>query len=151
MKHFISKFTLAKSLVLMAIFAALSSFSSPMGGDVFEIYLDHKMVVQQFVYKKDPVKTLELDKSLADQQLDVFYSHCGQAGKKRTITIKDAQNITLKQLSYPDANTVNTKMAFKVKDLLGLQKTNGAMHVDLVYSSQEIPDGRVLANLVLEN
>jgi len=79
-----------------------------------------------------------------------LYSHCGKTGTKRSITIKDGQNI-LKQWSYPDGGTVNTKMACKVKDLLSLQKTNNPARVDLIYSSQEIPEGKILATLVLES
>jgi len=150
MKQFISKSIAAKSLALLAIITALFSFSSPLGGDLYEIYLDNKMVVKQYVTMKEPVKTLELDKSIADQQLDVFYSHCGKTGTKRSITIRDGQNI-LKQWSYPDGGTVNTKMACKVKDLLSLQKTNNPTSVDLIYSSQEMPEGKILATLVLEN
>jgi hypothetical protein len=99
---------------------------------------------------KEPVKTLELDKRYCRSAADVFYSHCGKTGTKRSITIKDGQNI-LKQWSYPDGGTVNTKMACKVKDLLVLQKTNNPARVDLIYSSQEIPEGKILATLVLEN
>ena len=150
MKQFIGKSIAAKSLALLAIITALFSFSSPLGGDLYEIYLDNKMVVKQYVTMKEPVKTLELDKSIADQQLDVFYSHCGKTGTKRSITIRDGQNI-LKQWSYPDGGTVNTKMACKVKDLLSLQKTNNPTRVDLIYSSQEMPEGKILATLVLEN
>ena len=150
MKQFISKSIAAKSLALLAIITALFSFSSPLGGDLYEIYLDNKMVVKQYVTMKEPVKTLELDKSIADQQLDVFYSHCGKTGTKRSITIRDGQNI-LKQWSYPDGGTVNTKMACKVKDLLSLQKTNNPTRVDLIYSSQEMPEGKILATLVLES
>ena len=149
MKQFIKKCILAKSIALLTIITSLFSFHVPLGGDVYEIYLDHKMVLQQFVTKKEPVKTLELDKSIADQQLDVYYSHCGKTGTKRTITIKDGQN-TLKQWSYPDGGNVNTRMACKVKELLSLQKSNDPTNVDLVYSSQEIPEGKILATLVLE-
>jgi len=150
MKQFINKSIAAKYLALLAIITALFSFSYPLGGDVYEIYLDNKMLVKQYVTMKEPVKTLEIDKSIADQQLEVFYSHCGKTGTKRSITIKDGQNI-LKQWSYPDGGTVNTKMACKVKDLLGLQKTNNPARVGLIYSSQEIPEGKILATLVLEN
>jgi len=150
MKQFISKSILAKSIALFTIITGLFSFNIPLGSDVFEIYLDHKMVLQQYVYKKEPVKTLELDKSIAEQQLDVYYSHCGKTGSKRTITIKDGQTI-LKQWSYPDGGNVNTKMACKVTELLNLQKTNDPTRVDLVYSSQEIPEGKILATLLLES
>ena len=149
MKQFISKSILAKSIALLTIITGLFSFHAPLGSDVYEIYLDHKMVLQQFATKKEPVKTLELDKSIADQQLDVYYSHCGKTGTKRTITIKDGQNI-LKQWSYPDGGNVNTRMACKVKELLSLQKSNDPAQVDLVYSSQEIPEGKILATLILE-
>ena len=150
MKQFICKSIAANSIALLAIITTLFSFSSPLGSDLYEIYLDHKMVVKQYVTMKEPVKTLELDKTIADQQLDVFYSHCGKTGTKRSITIRDGQNI-LKQWSYPDGGTVNTKMACKVKDLLSLQKTNNPTRVDLIYSSQEMPEGKILATLVLES
>ena len=150
MKQFISKSLAAKYLALLAIITVLFSFSSPFGADSYEIYLDNKMVIKQYVNLKEPVKLLELDKNIADQQLDVFYSHCGKTGTKRSITIKDGNTI-LKQWSYPDGGNVNTRMTCKVKDLLSLQKTNNPARVDLIYLSQEIPEGRTLTTLVLEN
>jgi hypothetical protein len=138
------------SPVLMVLF----SFSNHKGGEGFEVYLNSKLVLQQFGSQLNNVKNIQLDKSDAASQLSVKYFHCGQAGKNRSITIKDENNKILKEWHYPDVSAANlsitdVSMNFKVSDILNLQKSNTG-RLNLYYSSHELPKGRLLATLVCE-
>lgn len=138
--------SLVTSSLLIALCATIFSFSTAKnGGDSFEIYLNGKLVLQQALYNNKEVKSLQLTQSSENDKVDIYYSHCGQTGKNRTITIKDGQNRLLKEWHFADATGKNA-MSFKLKDILSLQNKNDN-RLNLYYSSKELPDGRLLASI----
>jgi hypothetical protein len=141
--------TVIKSLLIVTS-TALFSFSAGKGGDSFEIYLNGKLLVQQFVYKDNSVKSLQVNYASADDRLDVYYSHCGQTGKSRYITIKDAKDRALKVWQFPDTGERKSAMTIMLKDIPGLQK-NTVSSINLFYSSKELPSGRLLASISTGN
>jgi hypothetical protein len=137
-------------MTLLSAFALLSvtlfSFSLRPGGDHFEVYLNKKLVFTQIVSQPGTLKSLTLDQRNANDQVDVFYSHCGKLGNKRVIAIKDGKNI-LKQWQFSDAT--GKFMSFGAKDILAFQDKTGDRKLNLYYSSSEMPEGRLLASIVL--
>jgi hypothetical protein len=141
--------------MLTLLSTLLFSFQTNKGGEGFEIYLDSKLVVQQFNNNMNHLQSISLYRDLANSEITVKYFHCGRPGKNRTITIKDDNQKILKEWHYPDVSAANMAsgqlaMSFKVADILGLQKKN-AGNCNLYYSSGELPGGRLLATLVCEN
>ena len=136
-----------KSMALIAICTALLSFSPKPGGEGFEIYLDNKLLVQRYGNEMNAVQTLECSQSSSASRFIIKYYHCGKVGKNRIITIKDGQNNILKDFHYPDAGTPTGVMALDVKDVRNLKK--GTASLKLFYSSSELPNGRLLASVVL--
>jgi len=131
---------------LLAVFSTvLFSFSASRGGDSFSIYLNEKLILQQFIYADKSVKTISLSEARPGDELRVQYSHCGVVGKNRVLTIKDSQNNVVKQLRF--ANGKNS-MVFKLRDISG--GTAGKSRMQLIYSSAEIPGGFVLASLIMD-
>ncbi|MEO8405388.1 MAG: hypothetical protein ABI480_12355 [Chitinophagaceae bacterium] len=137
------------SSMIIALSALFFSFTKLPGGDSFEIYLNKKMVMQQYVAQMTGPKQLVLSQSNANDQLDIYYSHCGQIGTDRTITIKDAQNKVIKTWHFPNASASNKAMSVKAKELLDLQKSG--TNLQLFYSSHELPEGRLLATVAKES
>jgi hypothetical protein len=135
----------AAVLLLLAGHVVLFSFTSPRGGDSFTIHLNNKLVLHQYLHVDKAVKTLSLQAANNNDKLRISFSHCGQVGKSRSITIKDGQNKVLKQWRYADNHS---SMVCKVKDITGLKKGNGPLQ--LFYSSGEMPAGRVLASVIVE-
>jgi hypothetical protein len=133
---------LAATLLSVTFF----SFSSIPGGDHFEVYLNKKLVLTQIVSQPGSLKSLALDQRNANDQVDVFYSHCGKLGNKRVITIKDGNNV-LKQWRFSDAT--GKFMSVGAKDILAFRNKEGDRKVNLYYSSAEMPEGRLLASIVL--
>ena len=74
---------LIQATVILAISATTFSFSSGAGGEGFEIYLNNKVVLQQFGNDMKVVKTLRLDQTNENDELSVRYHHCGKVGKKQ--------------------------------------------------------------------
>jgi len=136
---------------MIVLSAILFSFSFKKGGDSFEIYLNNKMIVQQYVSQSTGVKSFQLDQGNASGQVDIYYSHCGETGVSRNIIIKDGQNNVLKEWHFPDVSGSGKSMAIKVKDILNLQKNNSVNKVYLYYSSKQLPNARLLATILLVN
>jgi len=135
----------AKSLLIL-VCAALFSFSSKKGGDSFEIVLNGKRVLQQFVYASKGVQTIQLAATSDNDKLDIYYNHCGQVGKNRYITIKNEKDQPIKVWKFADAVDKNGAMSFKLKDILSLRK-NKTDKLNLFYNSSELPAGRTLATI----
>lgn len=139
---------------LMLAPLALLSFLPTPGADHFEVYLNKKLVLQQYVGQNSTTKSIALDQRNISDQVNVFYSHCGVLGKKRTITIRDGQTV-LRQWRFPDAETTKATtqhlMSMNAKDILSFHNKAGDRKVNLYYSSEQIPDGRLLASIVLDN
>jgi hypothetical protein len=139
---------LATALFTLGMFT-LTLFSSSFrpGADHYEIYLNKKLVLQQYVTQSAAIKSVALDQRNQNDQIDVFYSHCGQLGAKRTITIKDGKAV-LKQWSFSDGAD-NKFMSVGAKDILAFQNKNSDRKLSLYYSSKELPEGRLLASVIL--
>ncbi|MGB8195015.1 MAG: hypothetical protein WCF67_23970 [Chitinophagaceae bacterium] len=134
-----------KGLLLAGLFAVLSSFSVNWGGDSYQVFVNNKLVLEQHVAMKGAVKSIQLDAQSTNDQVSVYYSHCGQVGKSRNITIRDDKNKVLKELSFADGT--GKAMNFKTKDVLGVQKN--ADKLNLYYASKEIPEGKLLVSIVI--
>ncbi|MGZ8557262.1 MAG: hypothetical protein ACXWWC_02970 [Chitinophagaceae bacterium] len=142
----ITKAKAIKTLSGVALGAILFSFSNGSGGEGFEIYLNNKVVLQQYGSDMNTVKTLKLDQAADNDQLSIRYHHCGRVGKDRTITIKDGQDNVLKQWKFTDVSDAAAGMSCKVKDILGLRNGKNTI-LKLYYSSSELPKGRLLTSI----
>jgi len=143
-------------LAPIGLLVLLSAFSGGMGTHSFTIYLNNRLMVRQYVAmaREEGTKSLQLEQRDYNDQLIINYNECGQAGTDRTIVLKDGQNKLLKEWHYPDVaganpTSVNAAMACKVKDIFDVQKANGNDRVNLYYSSRQVPNGCLLASLVL--
>ena len=150
MKQISIKIIPAIGLLVMTVL--LTSFSSKKGGEGFEIYLNSKLILQQFGNQMNTIKSIQLDNRFPDGQLVIKYHHCGQVGKNRAITIRDEQNKILKEWKFANVSAAglaisDAAMVCKVKDILSLQKSNPGK-LGLYYSSNELPKGRLLATIV---
>lgn len=140
-----------RSLVLVALCAVLFSFSDEVGRESFEVYLNDKVILQEYVSREADVKSIHLDQRAGNDVMKIHYNHCGRIGKGRSITIKDQQNKVLKEWSFSDATEGTASlMTFPVKEIVALQKGNSGK-LKLYYSSKQLlPDGQLLANVVLD-
>lgn len=133
--------------MLLCLSTMVFSYTTKPGGEGFEIYLNNKVVIQQYGNEMNTVKSLPLNLQASNDELTIKYHHCGNIGKNRVITIKDQQNNVLKEFRYVDATSGVSAMLVRVKDLTVLKKGNSSL-LKLYYSSSELPKGRMLASLM---
>ncbi|TWI80432.1 hypothetical protein IQ13_3109 [Lacibacter cauensis] len=132
------------AVLLLAASTLLYSFRTT-GGEGFEIYIDNKLVLQQFNQEMKQVKQIQLN--AAQQELQVKYYHCGMAGKNRVLELKKAGQEVVKHWQFNNSEGKNFAITVAVKDILASQKKAGTAAVSLYYSSKEAPQGRLLATI----
>jgi len=128
---------------LLAATTLFFSFSAKRGGDVFEIYLNGKKMLQQFTHVDRSVKTLTLAPSSENDRIEVLYSHCGHPGTARTITLRNERNEVVKKMIFGEGKDKRSLMGFYRKDIA----KDKMARVSLYYSSKELPEGKLLAIL----
>lgn len=144
------KAMISKAMMLVALAAALLSFSPRFGGEGFEILLNGKVLLQQFGKDLNTVKSLQLSQVSANDKLTIRYHHCGNVGKNRVVTIKDWQDRVLKQWRYKDSESRVAEMQCSTQDIITLRKA-GTNVFKIYYSSSELPGGRMLASISVGN
>ncbi len=145
MKTLIKRIALPVMAILLS--TGLSSFSKPAGGDVFEVYIGKTLMIQQAVHNDKSTRNITLEPSHYNEKLSIRFFHCGTTGKKRVITLKDANNRVLKQFNFTEAKSGNEAMVCNIKDIIDLQNS-GSSTIRLYYSSAELPGGRCLVSLL---
>ena len=144
MKRAIFLLTLASSLIFSM---GLLSFSAKKGGDVIEVYAGGKQLLQQFLHMDKSVRTVSLDQPIANDKIEVYYSHCGITGKSRVLSIKDEKNNLIKEYRYADVSKGKDLMSFRLKEV----QKKGLGQLKLYYSSKEMPKTRLVAILSMKN
>lgn len=140
--------TMLTAVLLLAVSSFMYSFTSPTGGEGFEIYIDNKLVLQQFNQQMKHTKNIQLNATNSKSVLKVKYYHCGMTGKSRTLELKNVEQKTLKHWQFENEEGKNFGITVAVKDILASQKQPGNATVYLYYTSKEAPQGRLLAGIV---
>jgi hypothetical protein len=140
---------IAVKFLLLLVCGTMFSFSPKAGGDSFEIILNGKRVLQQFVYVSKGIQTIQLTPTSDNDKLDIYYNHCGQVGKNRYIIIKNEKDQPVKVWKFSDTVDKDGAMSIRLKDVLNLRK-NKTDKLNLFYTSSELPGGRTLATIAGE-
>src|SRR5882672_6567642 len=121
MKKIIS-FSWVNALVGVALGATLLSFSILPGAHSVQVYLDSKLVLDQYINFKSDAPKLTLDPTEKYSQLIVKYNECGRTVTGRALTLKDDHNKVLKDWRYEGASTgYSESMSCAVKDIIALK------------------------------
>ena len=134
--------------LIMAVLSTIFSYPSFAGGDHYEIYLDKKLITKQLVTQSASDLHLRLDRANYNEKLIIYYSHCGVTGKERSLVLKDGKGKLLREWKF-DHGTDAAAMSIPVKEILDLNLSGN--NFTLYYTSKELPNGRVLTAINLNN
>ena len=123
------------------------------GVDSYRIYLNSKLILQQYVGQPLKLESLELGAANANDRLVVYYNHCGATGRSRSISVKDENGNVLKEWKFRDAAVKNSEnvpaeddaMVIPVKEILELKAKHPGL--TLSYFAQQLPAGRMLTRI----
>lgn len=81
----------AQMFALITLCFTVFSFTTKLGLDSYEIYLNNKLILKQLVNQPLNLRILQLSRAKENDQLRVIYKHCTLegAGTGRTIVLKD--------------------------------------------------------------
>jgi len=136
---------LPRALVLILAVLCFQSFSTNGGGDYYKVLLNGRLVAEQYLTKPVALKALSLNTANHNDKLTVYYSHCGQAGKSRSITLRNDNRKILKEWKFSDSPS--QEMQVPVDEVLAASSKQTS--VSLYYASKEIPSARELIELNL--
>lgn len=143
------KEAMIKMFALITLSFTVFSFTTKLGLDSYEIYLNNKLILKQSVNQPLSLRILQLGKANDNDQLRINYKHCTLegAGTDRTIVLKDEKGNTLKKWAFTNASGSDLSMVIPVKELLQLEKNNADHELSLQYTARELPKGETLAFL----
>ena len=143
------KQALIRIFALITLCFTVFSFTTMLGLDSYEIYLNNKLILKQSVNQPLNLRILQLSQANDNDQLRINYKHCTVegAGTDRTIVLKDEKGNTLKKWVFTNASGSDLSMVIPVKELLQLKKNNADHDLSLQYTARELPKGETLAFL----
>ncbi|HEX5026999.1 MAG TPA: hypothetical protein VFV68_17080 [Agriterribacter sp.] len=145
----IIKQSLVTMFALLTLCFTVFSFTTKSGLDSYEIYLNNKLIMKQYVNQPLNLRVLQLNQARDNDELRINYKHCTMegAGTDRTIVLKDEEGNTLKKWTFTNASGADLSMVIPVKELLQLEKNNAQHDLSLYYTARELPKGETLALL----
>jgi hypothetical protein len=153
MKHLLQKGIFMALTALIALGQPVLAGNGVRGVDSYRIYLNNKLILQQYVGQPLKLESLELGAANANDELVIYYSHCGATGRSRSISVKDANGSILKEWKFKDAAVRNSEnvpagddaMVIPVKEILELKAKHAGL--TLSYFAQQLPAGRMLTRI----
>lgn len=147
MKHayFIQK------LAFLSILFFGTAFTAKAGLDSYEIYLNDKLILKQYVNQPLSLESLQLTEANRNDKLIINYSQCNmpdKIGRGRSILVRDAKGNVLKEWKFANAKGGRIGMEIPVKDLLALDKSTLRSELTLYYRAEQHP-GQALTHFRL--
>lgn len=137
---------ITKGFILIVVAVILQGFLKKPGGDYYQIFLNEKLAIERFLTQPETAASLSLTAANVNDQLTIRFSHCGVAGKGRTIALKDEKGRLVKEWKFADSKS--TGMQLSVKEVF---HTSGKMtNASIYYASKEKPSGQLLTTLHLK-
>lgn len=134
--------------VLFTVCMTLMSFSVRAGLDSYEIYINNKMILKQYVNQPLQFDQLQLQNASPQDQLIIHYRHCHEpaVGTNRIITIRNEKGDVVKQWKFKDG----TKgMTISIGELQQLEKSYAKNDLHIFYTADQMPRPYMLVALHL--
>lgn len=143
---------LGSTIAVLFLCLTMMAFTPMRGLDSYEISLNGKLIMKQYVNQPLNLRMLQLENAQAQDQLSIRYTHCTikGAGSNRTLVLKDEEGHVLKQWEFANNPGENNPMSIRVGELLQLEKDHKDHRITLNYQAKELPGAELLAFLQLK-
>jgi predicted molibdopterin-dependent oxidoreductase YjgC len=140
--------TLLLLFTLITFNFTTSGFTNSFGLDSYEIYLNNRLLLKQYVNQPLNLRVLQLEKTQENGQLQIGYTHCMNKGigTGRSLALKDEAGHLLHKWTFADGSGGSgLKMTIAVKELLQLEKKNAGHELSLYYTAHELEKWEMLS------
>lgn len=138
---------LTTPIMLVVLCAVLFSFAPMPGAHNYQVFLDNKLVLEQYADYRKEAPSLPLDPQGDYKEISVRYNECGKTVSGRIISVKDDDGKLLKVWTFEGtAKGLENPMTVKVKDIIALKQKNSNI-LKLYYSSREFAQGQQVATI----
>lgn len=136
-------------VLFVVLCAVLFSFAPLPGAHNYQVYLDGKLVLEQYTDFKKEAPAIPIDPQGDYKELSIRYSECGRVVNARVISVKDEAGKLLKEWKFEGSSKgLENPMTVKMKDVIALKPKN-SNSLKLYYASREFPEGHHFASLKL--
>lgn len=145
---------LKQQVLFFLILLCCTATKAKAGLDSYEIYLNEKLILKQYVNEPLKLASLQLTHLNNNDRLVINYSQCNmpdKIGKGRSISVKNSKGKTLKQWKFTNASGTRASMVIPVKDLLALNIQSTEDELSLFYAAEGRPEGQMLAHFQVKN
>ena len=146
-----------KQRLLLAFFSIVffcTAGTAKAGLDSYEIYLNEKLILKQYVNEPLKLASLQLSQANINDRIVINYSQCNmpdKLGKGRSVSVKDATGKTVKVWKFANASGKRVGMEIPVKELLALNSQVAGKDLTFFYAAEGLPQGQMLAHFQLAN
>ena len=127
-----------RSTTLFAVLATivLCSFVPLPGGYNYEVYLNNRMIMQEYLHGRKEAPTVPLNTTNTDDQLSIMFNNCNKVDNSRKISLKTEDDKTLKEWTFADSPALKDKMNIKASEITFFGNNNSMEK--LMYSSKQV-------------
>lgn len=137
----------SKASMLFAVLATIVLCSFAPGGYNYEMYLNNRLVMQEYLYGRKEAPTVPLTTTSAQDELSIMFNNCNRLDTSRKISLKTGDDKTLKEWTFADSPTLRDKMNIKVTEITVFR--NNYSTAKLMYSSKQVIDAVHLVDVQL--
>lgn len=135
--------------VLTMLFLSILTALRAGGLDSYEVYLNDKLVMKQYINQPLNLRQLQLNKVKDSDVLRIRYNHCNtpNSGTGRSLFLKGADGVVLKKWEFSNVNSTDKGMVVSVKELRQLERQNKGRELSMYYAARELTTSEMLAVL----
>jgi hypothetical protein len=135
--------------VLVALCAVLTAFAPKPGAHNYQVYLDDKLIFDQYVDRNAAAPNITVDPAENHKQFVVKYNECNRTITGRALTIKSSDDKVLKEFKFEGSTSgLKEGMTCSVKEILEL-KAKSTGNLKVFYTSTDFPEGQQVATLII--
>jgi hypothetical protein len=141
-------------LALFSLVFFCAAATAKAGLDSYEIYLNEKLILKQYVNEPLKLASLQLSQANINDRIVINYSQCNmpdKIGRGRSISVKDANGKTVKVWKFANASGKKVGMVIPVKELLALNNLVSGKDLAFYYAADGLTQGQMLAHFQLAN
>jgi hypothetical protein len=131
----------------IAVICLLSAFTTRPGGYGYTVHLNNKLVGEYYLTSTHQTPTVAVQNADLKSNLGIYFNECGSIGAGRKLSVRSADQKTLKEWSFSNSTTKHDAMEVSIQDVGSLLSSG---KVAIYYTSERVTKPQLLIYLSTE-